>query len=479
MTELPELLTARALSSRYRAGTLSPVEVTKGCLATAEAHNEQLRAFVSLEPEEALDAARAAEARWHTGRPLSPIDGVPATVKDVLAMRGAATLRGSLTCDPGDLAPDDAPAVALLRDAGAVLIGKTATPEFGWKGVTDSPLTGITRNPWDPSKTPGGSSGGAAVAAAMGMGALHFGTDGGGSIRIPASFTGVVGFKPTFGRVPAFPLSPFGTVSHIGPMTRSVDDCALMYAIIAWPDPRDAYSLPACGPELAGELDQGVKGLRFALSTTLGFGPPEPEVAKRLNEVAQALEHMGAHIEETALDLTQAEEVFRVHWFAGAGTVLRGIEDAKRRKMDQALVEVGEQGNALSLPDYLDAAKQREALTSRLNALHQRYDLLLTPSTPLTAFEAGLEVPLNGNWGQHWHQWTPFSYPFNLTGQPAISQPAGRSSDGLPIGVQIVGPRYADAIVLRAAKALEKAFPFEAPPTADGAGKAAKETATA
>ena len=187
---------------------------------------------------------------------------------------------------------------------------------------------------------------------------------------------------------------------------------------------------------------------------------------------------MGAHIEETALDLTQAEEVFRVHWFAGAGTVLRGIEDAKRRKMDQALVEVGEQGNALSLPDYLDAAKQREALTSRLNALHQRYDLLLTPSTPLTAFEAGLEVPLNGNWGQHWHQWTPFSYPFNLTGQPAISQPAGRSSDGLPIGVQIVGPRYADAIVLRAAKALEKAFPFEAPPTPDGAGKAAKEAAT-
>ena len=466
MTTTPELLSARALSNQYRTKKLSPVEVTKACLALAEAHNESLRAFVCLEREESLDAARASEARWRIGRPLSPIDGVPATVKDVLAMRGQATLRGSLTCDPGDLAADDAPAVGLMREAGAVLIGKTTTPEFGWKGVTDSPLTGVTRNPWDESKTPGGSSGGAAVAAAMGMGALHFGTDGGGSIRIPASFTGVVGFKATFGRVPAYPLSPFGTVSHIGPMTRSVDDAALMYAIIAWPDPRDAYSLPACGPELAGELDQGAKGLRIALSPSLGFAAPAPAIAKRLQEAARALESLGAHVEETALDLTQAEEIFRVHWFAGAGKVLRGVEESKRRKMDEGLVAIGEAGAAFPLADYLDAMTQRENLIARLNALHQRYDLLLTPSTPLTAFEAGQEAPSNGNWGERWHLWTPFSYPFNLTGQPAISVPAGLSPDGLPIGVQLVGPRFADAIVLRVAKALETAFPFQAPPRA-------------
>ena len=466
MTATPELLTARALSNHYRTRKLSPVEVTEACLAVAEAHNETLRAFVGLEGESALDAARAAEARWRIGRPLSPIDGVPSTVKDVLVMRGQPTLRGSLTCDPGDLASDDAPTVGLMRDAGAVLIGKTTTPEFGWKGVTDSPLTGVTRNPWNRNKTPGGSSGGAAVAAAMGMGALHFGTDGGGSIRIPSSFTGVVGFKPTFGRVPAHPLSPFGTVAHIGPMTRSVDDVALMYAIIAWPDPRDPYSLPACGPELAGELDQGVEGLRIALSPSLGFAAADPAVGKRLSEAAAALKAMGAHVEETGLDLSHSEEIFRIHWFAGAGRVLRGVEESKRRKMDAGLVAIGSEGNAICLADYLDAVKQREDLIARLNALHQRYDLLLTPSTPLTAFDAGQEVPPDGDWGERWHLWTPFSYPFNLTGQPAISLPAGLSDDGLPIGVQLVGPRYADAIVLRAAKALETAFPFKAPPGA-------------
>lgn len=464
MNATPELLSARALSNHYRKRKLSPVEVTEACLARAEAYNDAFRAFVCFDRDNAMDAARASEARWRIGRPLSPIDGVPTTVKDVLAMRGLPTLRGSLTCDPGHLLPDDAPAVGLMRESGAVLIGKTTTPEFGWKGVTDSPLTGVTRNPWDRGKTPGGSSGGAAVAAALGMGALHFGTDGGGSIRIPASFTGVVGFKATFGRVPAYPLSPFGTVSHIGPITRSVDDAALMYAIIAWPDPRDPYSLPACGPELAGELDQGVRGLRIAVSASLGFAPAAPAVAARLKDAVRALEGMGAHIEETALDLTQAEAIFRTHWFAGAGKVVRAVEEEKRRKMDSGLLAVGAEGSAIALADYLDAMTRREDLIARLNALHQRYDLLMTPSTPLTAFEAGQEVPAEGGWGERWHLWTPFSYPFNLTGQPAISVPAGRSPEGMPIGVQLVGPRFADAIVLRAAKALEAAFPFEAPP---------------
>ncbi|HEX4328554.1 MAG TPA: amidase family protein, partial [Burkholderiales bacterium] len=229
-------LSAVELSAGYAAKRLSPVEVTQAVLARIDAVNPRVNAFCLVDHEAALAAARASEARWHKGRPLSFIDGVPAGIKDLVLARGWPTLRGSKTVDPAGPWNDDAPATARLREAGAVLLGKTTTPEWGWKGVTDSPLTGITRNPWNLGVTPGGSSGGASAALAAGMGALHVGTDGGGSIRIPSSFCGLAGIKAHFGRVPAWPLSPMGNVAHVGPMARTVRDCAGLLDVLARPD---------------------------------------------------------------------------------------------------------------------------------------------------------------------------------------------------------------------------------------------------
>ena len=248
----PATLTPPTLLRLYRRKELSPVEVTRACLDRIERWNDRVHAFCLVDGEAALAAARESEARWRRGEPLGLLDGVPATIKDLVLTRGWIARRGSHTTEGHPPAAADAPATARLREAGAVLLGSTTTPEFGWKGVTDNPLGHVARNPWDIARTPGGSSGGAAVAAALGMGALHVGTDGGGSIRIPASFCGIVGLKPTFGRVPAWPLSPFGTVAHLGPMTRTVEDAALMLTVMSRPDIRDWTRLAAGRRGLSG-----------------------------------------------------------------------------------------------------------------------------------------------------------------------------------------------------------------------------------
>src|SRR5258708_24374298 len=235
-------LSASELLDAYRKHDLSPVEVTRAVLERIEKLNPVVNAF-NLVSDHALQDAKASEARWLAGQPKGLLDGVPASIKDIILTRGWPTLRGSKTIDPKGPWNDDAPATARLREHGAILLGLTTTPEFGWKGVTDSPLTGITRNPWDVTKTPGGSSGGSSAAVAAGYAPLALGTDGGGSIRIPAGFSGIFGHKPSFGRVPAWPLSPFGTVAHTGPLTRRVEDAALMLNVITKPDARDWYSL--------------------------------------------------------------------------------------------------------------------------------------------------------------------------------------------------------------------------------------------
>jgi aspartyl-tRNA(Asn)/glutamyl-tRNA(Gln) amidotransferase subunit A len=353
--------------------------------------------------------------------------------------------------------------VARLREQGAVLLGKTTTPEFGWKGVTDSPLTGITRNPWNPERTPGGSSGGAAVAAACGMGALNLGTDGGGSIRIPASFTGIFGLKQTYGRVPAHPLSPFGTVAHVGPMTRTVADAALMLNVLAMPDERDWYALPYDGTDYTKDLEAGAKGLKLAWSPTLGGNRVDPEVAALTAKAARFFaDELGASLEETDLAFENVGDVFVKHWFPGAANALRSYTPEQRQLMDPGLVEVAEAGAAMSLMDYLAAVKAREAMGVMMNRFHKRYDLLLTPMMPLPAFQAGVEVPPEDDDGR-WTDWSPFSYPFNLTQQPAASVPCGFTKAGLPVGLQIVGARYAEKTVLRAARAYERARPFALP----------------
>ena len=462
MTDDPALLPAATLLERYREGTLSPVEATMAALARIEQHNEALNAFCLVDREAAIEAACRAEERWHIKAPRGRLDGVPVSIKDVVLTEGWPTLRGSKAIDPHQPWDEDAPAVARLREHGAVLLGKTTTPEFGWKGVTDSPLTGITRNPWDPSRTPGGSSGGAAAAVATGMGALAVGTDGGGSVRIPAAFTGIFGLKPSFGRIPAYPLSPFGTLAHLGPMTRTVEDAALMLTVLAEPDPRDWYALPAEGADYTKGLSGGVEGLRIAFSPTLGGHRVEPEIAALVAAAARSFAELGAEVEEAEPALPDCAAAFRTHWYAGAASLLSGFSDEQKAQMDSGLVEIAAEGAGYGLLDYLSAVRVREAIGTAMNRFHERYDLLLTPSLPIPAFEAGLEQPPADDRGR-WVDWTPFTYPFNLSRQPAASVPCGLTAAGLPAGLQIVGPLYADALVLRAARAYERTTSFPLP----------------
>jgi len=454
-------LSAVDLLDLYRTKRLSPVEVTRAALQHIEVLNPVLNAFCFVAPD-ALATAAASEARWMAGEPMGPLDGVPVSIKDILLTRGWPTLRGSKTVDPAGPWTDDAPAVARLRESGAVLIGKNTTPEFGWKGVTDSPLTGITRNPWDPAKTPGGSSGGGAAAVASGMCPLTLGTDGGGSIRIPCAFTGIFGLKPSFGRVPAWPLSPYGTVAHIGPMSRTVRDTALLMNVIAQPDARDWFALPADRRDYLEGLDGGVRGWRIAYSANLGYADVDPEVAALVRQAAMRFVDLGAQVEDVDPDVAGADEIFRRHWYSGAAYLVRNFTPEQKQMMYPGLVDVAEQGAQIAMLELMDAVQKRGALGIRMNQFHERYDLLLTPTLPLAAFEAGREVA-DVMKEKRWTEWTPFSYPFNLTQQPAASIPCGLTSAGLPVGLHIVGPRYDDARVLRAARAFESMQPIQMP----------------
>lgn len=449
-------LPASELVERYRSGTLSPVEVTKALLQRIEAVNPSVNAYNLIDGEAAMRDARASERRWRAGKPLSPIDGVPASIKDIILTKGWPTLRGSKTVDPDQAWDSDAPVTARLREAGCILAGKTTSPEFGWKGVTDSPLTGITRNPWNLDKTPGGSSGGASAQVAAGLGALAVGTDGGGSIRIPAGFTGIVGLKPSFGRVPAWPLSPFGTVAHLGPMARTVRDAALMLREMARPDARDWFSLPHADVDYTAGLGTGVKGLKIAYSPTLGYARVDREVAAAVAVAARQFADLGAIVEEADPGFADPVGIFHTHWFAGAYNALMALPEEKHKLLDPGLVQTFEQGAAIPLKTYLQAMNARGQLGVTMKQFHEKYDLLLTPSLAVLAFDAGRLAPAEMG-DAYWTAWTPFSYPFNLTQQPAISVPCGFSQSGLPVGLQLVGPMHRDDLVLRAAAAYEAA----------------------
>jgi aspartyl-tRNA(Asn)/glutamyl-tRNA(Gln) amidotransferase subunit A len=449
-------LSATALIAAYRERRLSPVEATEAALARIAERDGELRAFCLVDGERALAEARASEARWAAGEPAGLLDGVPVAVKDILLTRGWPTLRGSKTIDPAGPWEDDAPAVAALRRHGAVPPGKTTTPEFGWKGVTDSALTGITRNPWDPARTAGGSSGGSAAALAAGMVPLALGTDGGGSIRIPCGFCGVPGIKPTFGRVPAWPASPFGGVAHLGPMARTVEDLALLLDVIGQPDARDWQALPAPSRSFRAGLDDGVEGLRIAFSPDLGYARVDPDVAALVERAASAFAGLGAHVERADPGFDDPRAVYDALWSAGAGKVVAALPDTS--EVDPGLLAIAAAGQAITLREYLAAQDASNALAIRMSRFLGEWDLLLTPALPIAAFAAGRNVP-EGATDPGWPGWTPFTYPFNLSQQPAAAVPCGFTAGGLPAGLQLVGPRHADALVLRAARAYEAAHP--------------------
>ena len=462
MTEFIRL-SALELLKGYKDKQFSPVEATQAMLAQIARCNPVVNAYNLVDEETTLAFARESEQRYQQGNPKGMLDGVPVAIKDVFLTSQWPTIKGSKTIDPKSTLGKEAPSVAALNRNGAVPLGKTTTPEFGWKGVTDNPVDGVTRNPWNPDKTAGGSSGGSAAAVPLGMGPLALGTDAGGSIRIPAGFSGLVGLKPSFGEVPHWPASPFGTLAHAGPMTWTVADCALLMNVLAEADCRDTNAIPRRNIDylaaLEGEPQDLLRGVHIAYSATLGYVQVEREVEESVRAAAKLFESLGAEVIEVAPGFDDPLGAFGHLFYGGAANALRNISKKQRMIMDPQLVAVSEKAAQLSMLDYLEATNERAALCERMAAFHKKYDLLLTPTLPITAFTAGREVP--EDWpSTRWPSWTPFTYPFNMTGQPAISVPCGFDSGGLPIGLQLVGARFDDRAVLRAAQAYQLAAPL-------------------
>ncbi len=451
---------ATELAGLIRAKKLSPVELTRAVLERIERLNPTINAFCTLTADAALRSAREAEEAVMKGAPLGPLHGVPFSVKDLALTKGVRTMSGSFIFE--HRVPDvDPPFVRRLKAAGGIFIGKTTTPEFGWKGLGDSPLTGITRNPWNTAMTTGGSSAGAAAAAAGGLGPLHQGSDGAGSIRIPSGFCGVYGLKPSYGRVPMWPVSNNDYSTHIGPITRTVGDAALMLAVMAGPDDWDRTSLDGAPEDYVGRLREGVKGLRVAWSPSLDGLRVDPEVAGVVREAARVFEGLGCVVEEVTPGFADSHALIRCVWSADEAGVYGQYLREWRDRMDPGLVACIEAGLSYSVVDYIEARGRKLAYWDSVRPLFEKYSLLLTPTLSVAAFPVGRLNP--EHWPQHawdWIDWASFSYPFNFTGQPAASVPAGFTPGGLPVGLQIVGRRFADLSVLQASAAFEAARPW-------------------
>ena len=461
-------LSVDALTNGFARGDFSPVEAVRACLARIDAFNDTVNAFCLVDPEGAIERARASEKRWREGAPLSPIDGVPATSKDTTMVTGWISTAGSQVLGSDTPATEDSSPVARLKDAGAVLLGLTISPEIGWKGVTDSPRHGVTRNPWDVSKTPGGSSGGAAVAAALGMGCLHVGTDAGGSVRIPAGFTGVFGFKPSFGRVPNYPPSAFSSISHAGPITRTARDAGHMMNVLVGRDVRDWTALPPTDTNFAPGVPSDLKGLKIAYCPAMGLLKPDADIALRVEEAARIMADMGAEIVEVEFDVSSTVEIFETIWHGAVAWRLRGLDDAALEQLDPELLAFHQRPHDKSRLNVIDMAHRRLEFGAHANTFFEDYDVMITPVLPIEAFATGRTVPAGGSY-ENWWDWAVFCFVFNLTGQPAASVPCGFTRAGLPVGLQIVGRQFDDVTVMRAATAFETALPPIMPDTPRGA----------
>ncbi|MGB3595415.1 MAG: amidase [Pseudomonas neustonica] len=452
-------MTAVQLREHYADKQLSPVEVATAMLDQIERVDKHTNGFCLVDRETSLGFAREAEQRYQRGEANGLLDGVPVAVKDVFLTPMWPTIKGSHTVDPQSTMGKSAPCTAALARHGYVPIGKTTTPELGWKGVTDNPVTGVTNNPWNPDTTSGGSSGGSGVAVALGMAPIALGTDAGGSIRIPAAFCGIVGLKPSFGEVPHWPSSPFGTLAHAGPMTWTVEDCALMMNVLCEADHRDTNAVPRRNIDYLANLKYGVKGLKIAYSPNLGYVDVDKEVEASVAEAARVFESLGAEVVRVDPGFSDPLAAFGHLFYGGAANAIRDLGAKKRAVMDPELIKVAEKASRLSMLDYMGAVNESMALRERMAGFHQKYDLLLTPTLPITAFKTGREVP--EDWpSTRWPTWTPFTYPFNMTGQPGLSVPCGFDSKGLPMGLQLVGARFNDALVLQAGYAYQQAAPL-------------------
>ena len=454
------LLSACQWATEIRHRNVSPVEVTKAVLDRIEQLNPKLNAYCTSMADLALESARIAEAAVMNGVQLGPLYGVPVSIKDNLYVKGVRTTFGSQLLR--DFIPDvDAPIVERLRAAGAIIVGRTNTPEFGWKGVTDNLVFGVTRNPWNLELTPGGSSGGAAAAVACGLGPIGIGTDGGGSVRIPASFCGLVGYKPSFGRLPHYPGISVGSLRHVGGITRTVSDAALLLDVVAGPDERDPCSLPPANVEFSTEIHRGIEGVRIAYSPDLGYARVDAEVAKLCEQGANRLNEVGAVVEPVELDWADPYECWSVFFYGGATARLRDSIAEQGHLLDPGLRAAVEKGMKLGMAEFTDALTARNEFWLNVCRVYETYDLLITPTLAVPPFCVGQNNadPFPGQQLGDL-QWTAFTYPFNLTGQPATSVPCGWTKSNLPVGMQIIGRRFDDCLVLRAARACEQIQPW-------------------
>ena len=451
-------MTALELKRLLAAGSISPVELVEDTLARQEALEPQINAFVTRTPEVALAAARDQERALAAGE-AGAIAGIPLSVKDLVAMAGVPWTFGSRPF--ADNVPDfDAPAVERIREAGGCIVGKSATSEFGCKAVCDSPLSGITRNPWNLAKTPGGSSGGAGASVAAGLTPFALGTDGGGSVRIPSALCGLFGIKAQFGRVPVFPVSAAPTLSHVGAIARTVRDAALLLGVMAGHDTRDAFGVAEPVPDFLAACDAGAGGLRIAWSPTFGYAAPEPEVAALCEAAARRFEALGCTVEPVD-DALGADplDMWMAEFYGGIGTKLKDLMADKPEELDPAVVATLSAGLDRSMVEYFDQLFARYAFRERMRLFFERYDLLLSPTLPCAAFDAGRDTP-PGLEARNIVSWVYYTYPFNLTGQPAASIPAGFSAAGLPVGLQMVAGINREVDIFRAAAAFEDAAPW-------------------
>ncbi len=453
-----DYMSASEMRLRVARKDISPVALTQRALARADEVQPKLNAFFELMPEDAMAAAQAAEDAVMQGDGLGVLHGIPLSVKDLIAVGGARFALGSKTM-ADNIAAEDAPAVERARAAGGIVIGKTTTSEFGCKPVGDSPLTGITRNPWDTDKTPGGSSAGAAASVAAGVTPFALGTDGGGSVRIPSSFTGLAGIKGSFARVPVWPTSATPTLAHVGPLARSVRDAALLFSAIAGYDARDPFSIAEPVPDVLVACDESVEGLRVAWSPTLGYARPNADVVAVVEAAVRKFEDAGAIVEQVD-DVFEADpaDLWTAEFYAGVGIKLRDFLENKRDMLDPAVADILEPALDQDMQDYYTKVFSRYALRDRMTELFTRYDVLLSPVLPVSSLEVGKNIP-DTHADRNLVSWVYYTYPFNLTGQPAGAVCAGLSADGMPVGLQAVGRYLDEATVVRAMAFVERMQP--------------------
>ncbi|MEC5383548.1 amidase family protein [Aurantimonas sp. C2-6-R+9] len=444
---------AAELARLIRNREVSPVEIVSRSLERLEAVEPDINAFVTTTPELALAAARKAEASVMRGDALHPLTGIPISIKDNIAVEGVRLTFGSRTTRHA-CAAFNAPVVERLIAAGACIVGKTTMTEFGSKASSDSPLTGITRNPWNLAKSAGGSSSGSAASVAAGVTPLSIGTDGAGSLRIPASFCGVVGFKPQFGRVPVYPQATAPSLLHIGPVARNVSDAAMLLSAISGYDARDHASIASQPQDFTERGIKGISGWRIAWSPTLGFGKPDETVLGIVRAAVRVFEQAGCVVEEVDHIIGDPHAALAAEFFANAAFRLKDALLCERELFDPEVAACLEHSSRLTINEFFHAQSVRNQLRERFRELFGRYQLLLTPTVPVAAFDAELSSP-PGWTGPSALSWPTYTLVHNLTGLPALSMPCGRTPEGLPVGFQVVGRPNAEADVLDAAAVFE------------------------